>query len=287
MNWRDLNACPISATDACDSESTAVWFPVPAIQSYTAAQQRWLFPLQQPAALLQGSGSSRTDRQINYTWSRSFDTGSANRGGAFLTDFQNPYNVNKDYAPSNFDTPWNFNFTLVYEIPRVQALPKFMGEGWSINSLFRAQEGRPFTVYVQADPSNQGLRETYADYDGSPLDYNYHIKNASDTFFNIAAFSPPAAGTLGNNTRNSLRQPGIAQLDMGMFKTFIWRALFRKIQVGSVQCSKSRHVCLSTLQVGARTFGTFFATPDVGLGVNPVLATGAPRNMQFGIAFAF
>jgi hypothetical protein len=34
-------------------------------------------------------------------------------------------------------------------------------------------------------------------------------------------------------------------------------------------------------------FGTFFATPDVGLGFNPVLGTGAQRNMQFGLRFSF
>ena len=33
--------------------------------------------------------------------------------------------------------------------------------------------------------------------------------------------------------------------------------------------------------------GQFFATPDVGLGFNPVLGTGAQRNMQFGLSVAF
>jgi hypothetical protein len=35
------------------------------------------------------------------------------------------------------------------------------------------------------------------------------------------------------------------------------------------------------------SFGTLFATPDVGIGLNPVLGTGAQRNMQFGIAVDF
>ena len=33
--------------------------------------------------------------------------------------------------------------------------------------------------------------------------------------------------------------------------------------------------------------GTFFATPDVGIGLNPVLGTGAQRNMQFGVSVSF
>ncbi len=43
-----------------------------------------------------------------------------------------------------------------------------------LNSLFRAQEGRPFSAYISGDPSGQGLRTTYANYDGSPLNYDYH-----------------------------------------------------------------------------------------------------------------
>jgi len=35
------------------------------------------------------------------------------------------------------------------------------------------------------------------------------------------------------------------------------------------------------------SFGTLFATPDVGIGLNPVLGTGAQRNMQFGLAVDF
>jgi hypothetical protein len=287
VNWRDLNACPIS-TEACDSTR----------QPFGSR-----FPQYNHILQLNNDGYSRyhslqlsykvqdlhgLTAQMNYTWSRSFDTGSANRGGTFLSDFQNPYNVDKAYAPSDFDTPWNVNFTVVYNAPRIHALPRLIGDGWSINSLFRAQDGRPFTVYVKSDPSNQGLRETYADYDGSPLDYNYHIKNASDTFFNVNAFSQPADGTLGNITRNRVRQPGIAQLDFGLFKSFKFGDRFAaKFKWEVFNVLNHAMFAYSTGQVGASDFGTFFATPDVGLGFNPVLATGAQRNMQFGVEFSF
>ena len=38
----------------------------------------------------------------------------------FLSNYQNPYDVSKDYAPSDFDTPWNINFTLVYDVPKIR-----------------------------------------------------------------------------------------------------------------------------------------------------------------------
>ena len=40
-------------------------------------------------------------------------------------------------------------------------------------------------------------------------------------------------------------------------------------------------------RLGSSGIGTIFATPDVGIGLNPILGTGAPRNMQFGISAEF
>jgi hypothetical protein len=299
VNWRDLNACPVSAAACTPSDPTLNRQPFTArFHDPTTGN-----PLYNHILQLNNDGYSNYNSmqlsykvrdmhgltgQVNYTWSRSFDTGSANRGGTFLSDFQNPYDVSKGYAPSDFDTPWNINFNVVYQVPKFHGVTKWLGEGWQINSLFRAQEGRPFSVYAKADPSNQGLRETYANYNGAPLDYNYHIKNASDFFFNINAFSQPLPGTRGNVTRNFLRQPGISQLDMGIFKSFKFGERFSaefKWEVFNVL--NHAMFAYSTGQVNSGGFGTLFATPDVGLGFNPVLGTGAQRNMQFGIQVAF
>ncbi len=287
VNWRDLNACPVS-TEACDGTRQPFGSLFPqynhilqlnndAYSNYNSLQ------LAYKVRDLHGLNG-----QFNYTWSRAFDTGSANRGGTFLSNYQNPYSVSKGYAPSDFDTPWNVNLTLVYDAPAIPHLPKLIGDGWAINSLFRAQDGRPFSVYVKADPSNQGLRESYADYDGSPLNYNFHIKNATDTFFNVNAFSVPDDGTLGNITRNRVRQPGIAQLDMGLFKSFKFGERYSvKFKWEVFNVLNHAMFAYETGQLGSGAFGTLFATPDVGTGFNPVLGTGAQRNMQFGLELAF
>jgi outer membrane receptor protein involved in Fe transport len=289
LNWRDLNACPVSATDACDATRQPLAGAFPdynhilqlnndAFSNYNSLQTA--FKVRDLHGL---SG------QLNYVWSRSFDTGSANRGGSFLSDFQNPYRPDKGYAPSDFDTPWNVNFTAVYVVPRFQPLPKLVGDGWQLNALFRAQEGRPYTAFVAADPSNQGLRDTVAVYDGSPLHYdNHYVAHGKDAYFNTAAFSAPAPGEIGN-ARNVLRQPGIAQLDMGLFKNFQLTERFSvkfKWEVFNVL----NHAMFATsfpAKITGSSFGQFFATPDVGLGLNPILGTGAQRNMQFGLSVAF
>lgn len=285
LNWRDLNACPISATLDCDTSR----------QPFGTR-----FPDYNHILQLNSDGYSNYDSlqtsfkvrdvhgltgQVNFVWSRTFDTGSANRGGDFVPEFQNPYDVSKNYAPSNFDTPWNVNFTAVYQVPKFHGVPKLIGEGWQINSIFRAQEGRPFTAFIVGDPSHQGLRSTYADYDGSPL--NYDFRNV-DQFFNTAAFSAPADGTIGNAGRNSLRQPGIAQLDMGIFKNFKLSERFSvKFKWEVFNVLNHAMFAYETGKISSSAFGTLFATPDVGIGLNPILGTGAQRNMQFGVAIDF
>jgi outer membrane receptor protein involved in Fe transport len=299
VNWRDLNACHVSP-NPCGTTGNPKPFDSRFVDPTTGA------PLYDHILQLNNDGYSNYNSlqlsykvrdmhgltgQLNYTWSRAFDTGSANRGGTFLSDYQNPYNVDKGYAPSDFDTPWNVNFTLVYDVPKWHAVPKLLGDGWSVNSIFRAQDGRPFSVYVSGtngDPSNQGLRETYADYNGAPLDYHFHINNSQENFFNTAAFSAPANGTIGDTGRNSVRQPGIAQLDIGLFKKFQFGDRYSaRFKWEVFNALNHAMFAYETGDITSSGFGKLFATPDVGLGFNPVLGTGAQRNMQFGVDFSF
>ena len=295
VNWRDLNACPVSLSK-CGSAANPRPFDSRFIDPSTGSA------LYNHILQLNNDGYSNYNSlqlayklrdihgitgQINYTWSRSFDTGSANRGGTFLSDYQNPYDVSKGYAPSDFDTPWNINFNAVYDVPKMHAAPKLVGEGWSVNALFRAQDGRPFSVYA-SDQSNQGLLRGYADYTGAPINYNYHIKSPDDSFFNTDAFATPNPGTVGNTTRNRLRQPGIAQLDMGIFKNFKFSEQYSlKFKWEVFNVLNHAMFAYETGNVNSGSFGKYFATPDVGLGLNPVLGTGAQRNMQFGLQVDF
>ncbi len=305
VNWRDLNACPISP-DACTPDRQ----PLTALfHDSTGA------PLYNHVLQLNNDGYSNYNSlqtsmkvrdlhgltgQANFVWSRALDTGSANRGYDFLSEYQNPYSVAKNYAPSDFDTPWNANFTAVYAVPRLYSLPKLVGDGWQLNSIFRAQKGRPLTAYVRGDPSGQGLATTYANYDGTPLDYDLRNPNR---LFNVAGFSLPDPGTVGTAGRNSLRAPGISQLDMSVFKSFkfserytvmfkweVFNVLNHSMfatgtgKITTCSLNANSHAIPGTCAGG---FGTSTDTPDVGNALNPVLGGGAARNMNFGIEVKF
>ena len=286
VNWRDLNACPVSDVE-CDVTRQPFGTRFPNLNHILQLNNDGYSNYNSLQTAFKVRDVHGLTGQFNFTWSRAFDTGSANRGGTFLSNAQNPYNVDKGYAPSDFDTPWNVNFTLVYEMPRVHALPRLLGEGWQVNSLFRAQMGRPFSIFASGDPTNQGLRNALAFYDGSSLNYNFNARGDTP-YFNTAAFHVPDPGTIGNG-RNVARQPGISQLDLGVFKNFKLHeriAVKFKWEVFNVL----NHAMFATGtpgKVGSDALGTFFATPDVGIGLNPVLGTGAARNMQFGLSVDF
>jgi hypothetical protein len=149
--------------------------------------------------------------------------------------------------------------------------------------------GRPFTIKVSGDPSNQGLKDSIAVYDGSPLNYDFHYQaHGKSAYFNTAAFTAPNPGEIGN-ARNAVRQPGISQLDLGIFKNFkVSERLAIKFKWEVFNALNHAMFATGTPgTVNSHSLGTFFATPDVGTGLNPVLGTGAQRNMQFGLAADF
>ena len=154
VNWRDLNACPISTLD-CDTSRQPFGTRFPDYNHILQLNNDGYSNYNSLQTAFKVRDLQGFTGQFNFVWSRTFDTGSANRGGDFLTQFQNPYRINANYAPSNFDSPLNVNFTLLYEVPAFHGVPKLVGDGWQINSIFRAQNGRPFSPYIRGDPSNQ------------------------------------------------------------------------------------------------------------------------------------
>jgi hypothetical protein len=223
---------------------------------------------------------------VNLTWSSAFDTGSANRGSSFdgVTPCQNPYNVECNWARADFDVPLNFNVSFVYDVPRWGALPRVISEGWQINTLFQAVDGRPFTPRVTFDESGQGLSGNRAAYDGSPLNYDYENP---DEFFNTAGFSDPAPDTIGNAGRNSVRRPGLVQLDASLFKnTKIGERFNVQFRWEVFNVLNRANFEFRTGNINSSSFGRFRETADTAA-FNPILGTGAARNMQFGLRLQF
>jgi hypothetical protein len=224
--------------------------------------------------------------QYNLTWSNCIDNNSTNRGGSASLPLQaeNPYNPNDSQGPCDTDVRLNFNLGGTYTVPKVSTLGRF-GEGWEVGSVFTALTGRPFTAIGRSsDHSGQDQAVSRADCLAPPI-YDY----SQTTFITNAAtaFSPAPGGTLGNCGRNSLRGPGFRQLDASVIKlTKLTERLSMQFrwEVFNVLNHPNFNPAPSSAVVTSSSFATVSTTPD---GLNPGVAQGSPRVMQFGLKLLF
>ena len=235
--------------------------------------------------------------QYNFTWSNCIDNNSTNRGGqaALPLQAENPYNPQDTQGPCDTDVRLNFNLGGTYTAPKIASLGRF-GEGWEIGSVFTALTGRPFTALSGksgGDNSGQDLAVLRADClappqydysrrgiaaDGSPISFITNI----DT-----AFAQPAGGALGTCGRNSLRGPGFRQLDASVIKlTKLTERLNLQFrwEVFNVLNHPNFNPAPTSAKLSSSSFAVVNSTPD---GLNPGVAQGSPRVMQFGLKLLF
>ena len=152
----------------------------------------------------------------NYTYSKTMDNDSvAAIGGASIRD---PFNLNLDYGPADFDQTHRLNLTFTYGLPDLTKERTFgwIVNGWQWTGIFSAFSGLPFSVKSGLDNSLSGVGSDNADLVGNPARPAGVSKIAE--YFNVAAFAQNAPGTFGTASRNSLRGPDAVNFDTSVFK---------------------------------------------------------------------
>jgi hypothetical protein len=172
-----------------------------------------------------------------FTWARSLDDKSAAAGvgatGAGFQGFEDNHNPSLDYGPSDFDVDHRFVASYVYQLPFGRG-KKFAGGinraenlaigGWEVSGITTFQTGFPYTIQATDIQSLNDSQFPHANYvPGCKIHSGLTQKFQR---LNAACFTQPALGEYGNIGRNTLRQPGINNFDMGFGKTFdIWERL--------------------------------------------------------------
>ena len=159
-----------------------------------------------------------------YMWSHSFDEGSL--GGGESTALQKADCRSCDYGPTNQDVRHTLTVNGVYELPfgrdgNGSSVVHHVFGGWTLSGLMQARTGRPLTITASRsvsdlpDGNNQAQRADRV----SSVDV-YPATQTPEMWFNPAAFALPAPGTWGNVGRNTVRAPGLFQIDLALQKRF-------------------------------------------------------------------
>jgi Carboxypeptidase regulatory-like domain/TonB dependent receptor len=157
--------------------------------------------------------------QFAYTWGHTLDQISEYRGA--LAD--SVTNINVDYGNGDFDTRHNFSGVVTWDIPGSSHGPKWLSNGWALNSLMTFHSGQP------TDETLLGLSRI-----GDPFAGVSHSFQKSATGFtgvqwwNPAAFCVPGKysnGTCpggnflgGNLRRNQYAGPAFHEFDLSVIK---------------------------------------------------------------------
>jgi Carboxypeptidase regulatory-like domain len=225
--------------------------------------------------------AKRLTLSIGYTYSKSIDQASS------MADPLDPFNFEATRGLSAWDLTHNFVATYDYQLPleRLSRHGHRFTEGWALSGITRASTGFPVTLSTSGDNSLQGSNPNgvnnrfldLPDYNGAPLAINSNPRNGL-FYFNAAAFTPNALGTLGTAGRRSFHGPGTFNTDL---------ALLRNFQISE---SKVLQFRLETFNLfnQAQFFGPAAVNGNVDSALfGQVVNAAPPRLMQLALKFTF
>lgn len=168
--------------------------------------------------------------RANFTWSKNLDNNSAVQGAQASNQAQmvmNPYDIGRDWGPSALGITAQAGISASYELPVGRGKrfftqagrfeDKLLG-GWQLNAITTMLSGFAFTPQVGSNRSGNGDTRNPDRPSLNPAFSGPVITGDQKQWFNPNAFILPVAGTWGNLGRGTYRGPGLAEVDLSLFK---------------------------------------------------------------------
>lgn len=179
---------------------------------------------------LKGRIGRNLSLDVNYTWSKGLSNGGGDFGAWFTGENSNALNqeffdLRADRGPTAFDLTHFFSAGFAYLLPEAQrvspgAVRHVLG-GWQLSGIFRANSGLPVTVAQSS--SRPGDRTDFVG--GGPVilsDYRQTLQYLNPAVFRLIPVSSASGAPIrpGNVGRNSIREPGLWNLDLSFGRSF-------------------------------------------------------------------
>lgn len=223
-----------------------------------------------------------------YTYSHAIDMTSYSD----WTEVRWPSNLGwgRNRASADYNIPHNFQFAWVYELPfgtgkkwassgSAQAI---LG-GWQVNGIFSSFQGRQFTLTASGTSLNMPDNQQTPDQVKDRVE-KIGCVGSECTFFDTSAFArvtEPRFGTVG---RNTMRGPGVVNLDLSLYRTFRLTEKFNlQFRAEAFNLSNTPHFSNPNGNVNSSNFGKVTST-DSGFAN---FAGGRSREFRFGLRLGF
>ena len=190
--------------------------------------------------------------QVSYTWSKCLDDGSSGGlGDAYTNSISSLIYFDKHgrRGVCDFNISHNLSVNAIYDLPSPKAhtLLNWIAGGWQIGGIVSASSGVPFTLGLAGDPLGQGSSDPF-DFPNRVAGcnpYNPNFKKPGESYINPNCFTYPSVpvnssiaplcsmvnnqfvdmngqrlctNIFGNNGRNTLVAPNLANVDFAVLK---------------------------------------------------------------------
>jgi hypothetical protein len=231
--------------------------------------------------------------RANYTWSKNLDMNSGLTGAQSQNQSQmimDRNDLRRDWGPSALNATSQASMSARYELPfghgkhwmsNASGVEEKLIGGWQLNGITTLLSGFPFTPVIGSNRSGDGDTRNPDRPSLNPSFSGPVTLGQQGQWFNPNAFILPPIGTYGNLGRGVFSGPGLAELDMSLFKntsvsekvTLQFRAEFFNL---------INHTNLGTPNATVFSGASFNASA----GLITTLAT-TPRQIQFGMKLIF
>jgi hypothetical protein len=190
---------------------------------------------------------------LAYTWSKAL--GTANTDGGFVAAYQPRL---YDYRLLEFDRPHALVASYVWDVPNLGRrlgngwLARGLLDGWQMSGISSFISGNPYEIGIGIAGVNVNQRITGSwtepprvNLKGNPR------KGPNGMVIDPNAFVLPAIGSDGRGPRSYLRNPGITNSDLSLFKNFrIGANANRRLQLRFEAFNVFNHTQFSTVNTG-------------------------------------
>jgi hypothetical protein len=229
----------------------------------------------------------------NFTWSKNLDINSAPTGAQSSNEAQmvmNPYDLTRDWGPSALNVAAQASISASYELPFGRGKALFGGAsgfaervagGWQLNGIATLLSGFPLTPQDGSNNSGNGDTRNPDRPSLVPGFTGPVVTGNPNQWLNPNAFTLSTVGTWGNLGRGVYTGPGLADVDLSLFKRIAvsekanlqFRAEFFNVQNRANFATPN----LTMFSSGA-------VSPSAGLISSTVTSS---RQIQFGLKLIF